>query len=98
MTPDIKSRCCQYLRRCHNSKEGGFSGAPELQTHLASTYAAMMAIVNIGTKEAYQIVDVDKMRVFLNSIKNNLDLKYDQAHPNNSWIMRQKDGKDFKYT
>ena len=34
----------------------------------------MMAIVNIGTKEAYQIVDVDKMRMFLNSIKNNLDL------------------------
>jgi prenyltransferase beta subunit len=53
LTPDIKHRCVSYLRQCHNDKEGGFSGAPGLQTHLASTYAAMMAIVNIGTPEAY---------------------------------------------
>jgi protein farnesyltransferase subunit beta len=78
---DIKSRCCKYLRRCHNDKDGGFSGSPGLQTHLASTYSAMMAIVNIGTKEAYDIVDIPKMKQYLLSIKNNLDLDFDQAHP-----------------
>lgn len=62
LTSDIKTRCVSYLRQCHNNKEGGFSGAPGLQTHLASTYAAMMSIVNIGTTEAYQIVDIPKMR------------------------------------
>jgi hypothetical protein len=49
-----------------------------------------MAIVNIGTPEAYQIVDVEKMRAFLHSIKNNLDLDLEPAHPNNSWIFKDK--------
>jgi len=40
----------------------------------------MMAIVNIGTKEAYDIVDIPKMKQYLLSIKNNLDLDFDQAH------------------
>lgn len=98
VTPDIKARCVKYLRQCHNEKEGGFSGAPGLQTHLASTYAAMMAIVNIGTKEAYDIVDIPKMKQFLLSIKNNLDVGFDKSHPNNNWILKQKGtDKDFKY-
>ena len=50
----------------------------------------MMAIVNIGTPEAYKIVDVEKMRKFLHGIKNNLDLKFEQAHPNNIWIQKNK--------
>ena len=49
LTEEEKSRCCTYLRRCHNDQEGGFSGAPGLDSHLASTYAAILAIVNIGT-------------------------------------------------
>lgn len=49
-----------------------------------------MAIVNIGTPEAFAIIDVSKMRSFLHSIKNNLDLKYDLAHPNNSWIQKDR--------
>lgn len=49
-----------------------------------------MAIVNLGTPEAYQIVDVEKMRAFLHSIKNNLDLDLESAHPNNSWIFKDK--------
>jgi len=43
----------------------------------------MMAIVNIGTKEAYDIVDIPKMKGYLSSIKNNLDLDFDRAFPNN---------------
>ncbi len=49
-----------------------------------------MAIVNLGTPEAFGIIDVEKMRSFLHSIKNNLDLKFDQAHPNNIWIQKDK--------
>ncbi len=40
-------------------------------SHLASSYAAILAIVNIGTPEAYELVDVAGMRKFLLSIKNN---------------------------
>lgn len=32
-----------------------------------------MAIVNIATEEAYSIIDVPKLRSYLNSIKNNMD-------------------------
>ena len=39
--------------------------------HLISTFAAVMAIVSIGTKEAYELIDVPKMRDFLLSLKNN---------------------------
>ena len=49
-----------------------------------------MAIVNLGTPEAFGIIDVEMMRSFLHSIKNNLDLKFDQAHPNNIWIQKDK--------
>ena len=50
---------------------------PGVQSHVASTYAAMMAIINIGTKEAFDIVDRPKMKAYLNRIKNNLDLTHE---------------------
>jgi prenyltransferase beta subunit len=67
----MKSKCCSYLRQCHNNEEGGFGGAPYHRSHIASSYAAMLAIVNIGTKEAYDIIDIEKMKKFLISVKNN---------------------------
>ena len=91
LKPDQKARCCSYLRQCHNSQEGGFSGQPGIQTHVASTYAAMMAIVNIGTKEAYDIIDRPKMKAYLNGIKNNLDTTHNQSDPNNVWIFKEQD-------
>jgi len=59
----------------------------------------MMAIVNIGTKEAYDIVNIPKMRGYLLSIKNNLDLEFDKAHPSNQWILKRKgQDQDYIYT
>ncbi len=40
-------------------------------SHVASTYAAIMAIVNIGTEDAYNLVDLILIKKFLISIKNN---------------------------
>ena len=90
LKPDQKARCCSYLRQCHNSIEGGFSGQPGIQTHVASTYAAMMAIVNIGTKEAYDIIDRPKMKAYLNRIKNNLDTTHEQSDPHNVWVFKDR--------
>ena len=67
----MKKRCVDYLRQCHNQEEGGFRGAPYLMSHVASTYAAIMAIVNIGTEDAYNLVDLILIKKFLISIKNN---------------------------
>lgn len=68
---DMASRCVDYLRQCHNPEEGGFRGAPYIMSHVASTYAAVMAIVNIGTKEAYDLVDLQAMKKYLLTVKNN---------------------------
>ena len=40
-------------------------------SHVASTYAAIMAIVNISTEEAYKLVDLAAMKKYLTSVKNN---------------------------
>jgi protein farnesyltransferase subunit beta len=53
---------------------------------MASTYAAVLAIVNIGTKEAYDIIDREKMLKFLIQIKNNEDLHVRPASEHNSWV------------
>lgn len=40
-------------------------------SHVASTYAAMMAIVNVSTQEAFDLVDIPAMKKYLLSVKNN---------------------------
>lgn len=52
-------------------------------SHLASSYAAILAIVNIGTQEAYDLVDVEGMLRFLKSIKNNF--KFEHAGQTSGW-------------
>jgi protein farnesyltransferase subunit beta len=71
MDHEMKSRCVDYLRQCHNPEEGGFRGAPHIMSHVASTYAAIMAIVNISTEEAYNLVDLAAMKKYLCTVKNN---------------------------
>ena len=89
----MKKRCCAYLRRCWNEKEGGFAGAPGLKVHIASNYAAMLAIVNIGTEEAYKIVNVDKMKACFARLKNNMDLDYQLVDSQNNWVFQSKETK-----
>ena len=63
----LRNKLTKYLKNLHNDETGGFRGSKSLQSHVASTYGGMMAIVNIGTKEAYDIIDREKMREFLKS-------------------------------
>ena len=44
---------------------------PKGYAHLISTYGAMMAILNLNIKEAYDIVNIPKMKNFLLRMKNN---------------------------
>ena len=51
--------------------EGGFCEMHNGYAHLISTYGAMMAILKLNIKEAYDIVDIPKMKKFLLRMKNN---------------------------
>lgn len=52
-------QCKGYLKfffRCQ-SPDGGFGGGPGQFPHLAATYAAVNALVILGTEEAYNVID-----------------------------------------
>jgi protein farnesyltransferase subunit beta len=67
---DTKLKFVEMLKELQHP-DGGFCGMPKGYAHLISTYSAMMAIVNLGIKEAYDIVDIMKMKEFLIRMKNN---------------------------
>ncbi|KAG0226125.1 hypothetical protein BGW42_003914 [Actinomortierella wolfii] len=56
------------LRRMQHP-EGGFAGGPGQNAHLAPTYAAVNALTIIGTKEAYNLIDREKLLQFLLRVK-----------------------------
>ncbi|KAG9336505.1 hypothetical protein JZ751_002852 [Albula glossodonta] len=64
----LSSDVCKFLARCQ-SPTGGFGGGPGQQAHLAPTYAAVNALCIIGTQEAYNIIDREKLLDFLFSVK-----------------------------
>ncbi|XP_036398354.1 protein farnesyltransferase subunit beta-like [Megalops cyprinoides] len=64
----ISSDVCTFLARCQ-SPTGGFAGGPGQQAHLAPTYAAVSALCIIGTEEAYNVIDRQKLLDFLYSVK-----------------------------
>ncbi|KAM4600617.1 protein farnesyltransferase subunit beta isoform 2-T2 [Polymixia lowei] len=64
----VSSDVCQFLARCQ-SPAGGFAGGPGQHAHLAPTYAAVNALCIIGTEEAYNVIDREKLLDFLWSVK-----------------------------
>ena len=56
------------LATCQNAT-GGFGGGPGQISHLATTYAATLALMTLGTELAYQLIDRDTMLRFLLSLK-----------------------------
>lgn len=57
-TEDIIS----FLGQCQH-KDGGFGGGPGQIPHLAATYAAVMALVIIGTPESLSLINRPRMEV-----------------------------------
>uniref|UniRef100_A0A3B3TWD9 Protein farnesyltransferase subunit beta n=1 Tax=Poecilia latipinna TaxID=48699 RepID=A0A3B3TWD9_9TELE len=72
----ITSEVCQFLDLCQ-SPTGGFAGGPGQHAHLAPTYAAVNALCIIGTEEAYNVINREKLLDFLWSLKQ----------PNGSFVM-----------
>lgn len=67
---NVKLKFVDFLKELQHP-DGGFRGGSSGLSHLVSTYAAVMAILNLGIKEAYDIIDIPKMRQFLLNMKNN---------------------------
>ncbi|KAI9209874.1 terpenoid cyclases/protein prenyltransferase alpha-alpha toroid [Polychytrium aggregatum] len=68
ITPELAERVIDTLSRCQN-ETGGFGGGPGQMSHLASTYAAVNALVTIGTKEAYEVVNRSTLYRWMLSLK-----------------------------
>ena len=64
----LRTKLIKYLTNLHNNETGGFRGAKSLQSHVASTYGAILAIANIAWEDAYKIVDKKLMKEFLKSV------------------------------
>nr|XP_014341316.1 PREDICTED: protein farnesyltransferase subunit beta isoform X2 [Latimeria chalumnae] len=64
----VESEICEFLGQCQ-SPTGGFGGGPGQLAHLAPTYAAVNALCIIGTEEAYNIINREKLLEFLYSLK-----------------------------
>ncbi|KAJ8947285.1 hypothetical protein NQ318_014182 [Aromia moschata] len=63
-----KSHVIKFLGKCQ-SPDGGFGGGPGQFPHLAATYAAINALVILGTEEAFNIINREKLQEFLFSVK-----------------------------
>ncbi|XP_041927807.1 protein farnesyltransferase subunit beta-like isoform X2 [Alosa sapidissima] len=68
VAPDLASDVCKFISKCQ-SPTGGFAGGPGQQAHLAPTYAAVNALCVIGTQEAYDVIDREKLLDFLYSLR-----------------------------
>ena len=82
MSLEYKRQFISYLKSFLNPT-GGFSGYSKGYSHLISSYAAVLAIVCLDCTEAYEIIDREKMKNYLKSMKfkkDNLDTFYDYSN------------------
>lgn len=57
-----------FLAQCKHSS-GGFGGGPLQSAHVLSTYAAVMALLIVGTEEAFACIDRKAIHDFFLSVK-----------------------------
>ena len=51
---EMKEHCVDFLNSCQH-EHGGYGGGPKQMPHLAPSFAAVSAVVILGTKEAYEV-------------------------------------------
>ncbi|KAL3678806.1 hypothetical protein R1sor_021762 [Riccia sorocarpa] len=65
----LYDRSVAFLKRCQDP-EGGYGGGPGQMPHLATTYAAVCAIVTLGGEKALASIDREKTLKFLLRMKD----------------------------
>ncbi|KAJ3379910.1 hypothetical protein HDU84_006321 [Entophlyctis sp. JEL0112] len=73
------SSAVNVLDRCQDRHRGGFGGGPGQFGHLATTYAAVHALAVIGTKEAFDCIQREKLYAWLLRLKQ----------PDGSFVMHE---------
>lgn len=68
MSTDMSTRIVETLKK-YQSKSGGYGGGVGQISHLAPTYAAVHALISVGTKEAYDSIDREAMYGWLMRMK-----------------------------
>ncbi|XP_010441123.1 PREDICTED: protein farnesyltransferase subunit beta [Camelina sativa] len=66
---ELENNAIEFLGRCQGS-DGGYGGGPGQLPHLATTYAAVNALVTIGGDKALSSINREKMSCFLRRMKD----------------------------
>ncbi|XP_022651789.1 protein farnesyltransferase subunit beta-like isoform X3 [Varroa jacobsoni] len=64
LADSTKSAFVRYLNQCKHP-QGGYGGGPRQIAHLAATYGAVNCLISLGTREAYDSIDREKLLPFL---------------------------------
>lgn len=64
------ARLVDFLGTRCQDETGGFAGGPGQMAHLAPTYAAVNALVTLGTTDAYRCIRRPDLYAFLSRLKN----------------------------
>ncbi|KAI8909080.1 farnesyltransferase, CAAX box, beta-like protein [Gorgonomyces haynaldii] len=68
LSDELKQRAVASIDACQ-SLDGGYSGGHGQLSHLATTYAAIHGLCAIGTQEAYESINTQKLYQFLMKMK-----------------------------
>lgn len=85
--PKLSALVLKFLSYCQ-APTGGFCGGHYQYPHLASTYAAVLSVVELGTPEAFALVDRQSMSKFLLSLRNPVRKGSFHMHENGEEDMR----------
>jgi protein farnesyltransferase subunit beta len=79
-SPELTTNLINYLNKCQNPN-GGFGGGPGQLPHLAPTFAAVSTLMLLNDDRAYKIINREKMKSFLLSLKlpNGAFMMHDQG-------------------
>lgn len=66
---DLEDNVIEFLSRCQDPN-GGYGGGPGQLPHLATTYAAVNALVTLGGDKALQSINREKLYSFLQRMKD----------------------------
>jgi protein farnesyltransferase subunit beta len=66
---EVLGRCVDFLGRCQVGGSGGFGGGPQQDAHSASTYAAVMSLLMVGTPPALALIHRPSLSTFLHALK-----------------------------
>ncbi|CAL0298960.1 unnamed protein product [Lupinus luteus] len=64
----IQHNAIHFLNRCQDPN-GGYAGGPGQMPHLATTYAAVNALITLGGQKAFASINRDKLYGFLRRMK-----------------------------